>query len=407
MRYLSQLQSQKIFLGFVVILLFLSVPVTLLVVRTTTKTNSHASASTKLYFSPPSSTDTPLQKNNGDTIPLDLMVDPGNNSITNIKFQIQFDPTKLALVNPAAPLSLNDPSVLHIAEGPQVTENSLTATISIGSDPTKIITSPTKIGTITFRAIGNTDQSPTLISFQNLTQVLSAASADQTSENVLSTTEPAAVTIGVQDATPSATVSPVPTAVSTILSFNLLLHGVGNSGDNSNPNNYSLSNQNPLHPQRNFTVWISDSNNQQVTRATGSANFDPNTGGFTGSIDLGPSFPTGNYIIRVQTDRYLRKLVPGIQQIKTLTNNPIPDTSMAAGDVNGDNILDIRDYNALLDCGFGDVSPLPLLDPNATFNSKVCQAHSPAVNVDLDDDGIIDSLDYNLFLRELAVQNGD
>jgi hypothetical protein len=80
---------------------------------------------------------------------------------------------------------------------------------------------------------------------------------------------------------------------------------------------------------------------------------------------------------------------------------------LVTGDTNNDNVLNILDYNALLDCGYGELNPLPINDPNSTYNSKECQVHTPTEDVDLNDDGIINSTDYNLFLRELSVQNGD
>ena len=155
---------------------------------------------------------------------------------------------------------------------------------------------------------------------------------------------------------------------------------------------------------------ILDSNNQQVSISSSSSSLIYNSanGNFTDSIDLGPTFPTGNYSIKVKTDKYLWKLVPGIVNIKTLASNTVATTSLVAGDIKDDNILNILDYNILLDCGYGAINPLPLADPNSLYNSPSCVAHSDfRSNVDLDDNGIVNSADYNLFLRELSVQNGD
>ena len=78
-----------------------------------------------------------------------------------------------------------------------------------------------------------------------------------------------------------------------------------------------------------------------------------------------------------------------------------------AGDTNGDNALNILDYNAFLDCGYGVLNPLPINDANSYFNKKICQNHPPTENIDIEDNGLVNSYDYNLFLRELSVQNGD
>lgn len=80
---------------------------------------------------------------------------------------------------------------------------------------------------------------------------------------------------------------------------------------------------------------------------------------------------------------------------------------MIAGDINDDNQLDVEDYNILRDCGYGALNPLPISDPTSEYNSPTCQSHQFKNNADLNDDGIIDSHDFNLFIRELSVQAGD
>lgn len=203
-------------------------------------------------------------------------------------------------------------------------------------------------------------------------------------------------------------VTAAPTSAVTSLNLNILLHGIGSAGDNPNPNGNSLSNKNPLHPQRNITVTLIDSNNQEVASRTDSITFNTAGGNFTGLIDLGTSFNPGNYNLKIKTDKYLRKLVSGIINIKAMTNNDVPQTALVAGDVKDDNILNVLDYNILLDCGYGAINPLPLADPASVYNSSYCISHNEfRPNTDLDDNGIIDSSDYNLFLRELSVQNGD
>ncbi len=122
---------------------------------------------------------------------------------------------------------------------------------------------------------------------------------------------------------------------------------------------------------------------------------------------MGPDLRDGNYSVKVKTDRYLRKLVPGAQKIALLKDNSITQVALVAGDTNGDNLVNILDYNAFIDCGYGALNPLPLDDANSIFNKRVCQVHTPAINIDVNDNGIIDSTDYNLFLRELSVQSGD
>lgn len=327
------------------------------------------------------------------------MVDPGTNLVTFVKYQLTFDSTKVKLAND--PVTLNS-AVFSSVEGPVLTDNSIAQSVSIGSDPTKAIQKPTKIGTINFKAVGSTNNTPTTIMFSTLTQALSSGANDQAGQNVLSNTTPAAITIvGSGSAVPTFQ----PTIAGTAATFSLLLHGIGAAGDNPNPTGNSLSNKTPVHPQRDLQVQVLNTENEIVASVSAPVTFDSN-GKFVGQMSLG-SIPPGNYIFKVKTDRYLRKIVPGIQQIKANENNVMPDTQMVAGDTNGDNFLNVLDYNGLLDCGYGELNPLPNADANSKFNSQACKVHTPAVNIDINDTGIIDSSDYNLFLRELSVQNGD
>jgi hypothetical protein len=150
-----------------------------------------------------------------------------------------------------------------------------------------------------------------------------------------------------------------------------------------------------------------DTSNKLVASISGAINYDAQSGTFKGSVDLGSNIKEANYSLKVKTDRYLRKLIPGAQKIKPFEDNPITQVALVAGDTNGDNLVNILDYGAFLDCGYGSLNPLPIDDANSIFNKNVCQIHSPAENVDIDDNGIVDSTDYNLFLRELSVENGD
>ncbi len=408
--------NKKIFILTLIGIILMTIPLTVLLTLRKQETRSRANASTSLSFTPVSTISAPIQKNIGDTFSVDIMVDPGTSLVSFVKFQIKYDPTKIALENTNA-FVLNTIAFPIMIEGPITTSNTLAASVSIGSDPTKVIQTTTRLGTLNFKAVGATADTPTQITYTGITQTLSAGSNEQAGENTLSTTIPANIEIidtsyptitVIPTNTPSPTMTPYPNTTSTTLKFNILLHGVGSSGDNPNPQGSSLSNKNPLHPQRNIDITIMDGNNQPVSSLTGSIIYNTNQENFLGIVDLGQTFITGNYSIKIKSDGYLRKLVPDILRIETLKENSIPQTTLVAGDVKTDNILNVLDYNILLDCGYGAIDPLPLADPNAIYNSSDCKAHEPfRPNTDLEDNGIINSPDYNLFLRELSVQNGD
>ena len=402
------MERKKLYLLTLICILIISILITMKLNQQKQKTRSMAAnASTTLSFNPTSSSANPIQKNIGDLIPLDITINPGNNLVTFVKFQVKYDPTKItpAITYPFSPNTVAFPVTI---EGPISSTDTIAASVSIGSDPTKAIQKPTTLGTLNFKAIGKTGNTPTQITFTTLTQVLSAGPSEQASENVLSGTTPATITINDPSGTPSASTTPAPTGNSTTLKINLLLHGIGTAGDNPNPKNTNLSNKNPLHPQRDLSVTIIDSDNQPIGTQSGSIVYNAGQGNFTTELDLGPSFPTGNYSLKIKSDRYLRKQAAGIINIKNLKQNTAPQTALIAGDIKNDNTLNILDYNILLDCGYGAIEPLPIADPNSLFNSKYCKSHEPYIlNADLDDNGTVNSSDYNLFLRELSVQNGD
>lgn len=178
------------------------------------------------------------------------------------------------------------------------------------------------------------------------------------------------------------------------LSLDLLLHGIGNSGDNANPTANSLSNKNPLTKTRTTRVSLFDINNNMVSSGAGTITYSSASGSFTGTVKTTSPVPAGKYTIKVGTDFRLTRLVPGIQTIVVGQTNAIPAVHLVAGDANNDNRLDIRDYNTLLDC-YSDLSPALACNPEKKTAT------------DGNDDGDVNQFDYNLFLREISTQPGE
>lgn len=401
---MSKVLKKQVIVGAVLIAIFVSIPITVSFLSQRQEQQSHAAASTTLTFTPTSSTTTPIQAKVGDTINLDLFVNPGSNQVTFVKYQVTYDPTKVQLVS-SNPVNLNS-TIFTSVEGPVVTSGTIAQSVSIGSDPTKVITTNTKVGTLHFTAIGGTNGGTTPITFGTISEALSSGPNEQASQDVLSSTTPAVITISGGNA-PSPSPSPLPTVTGTALGFTVLLDGVGAAGDNPNPTGNSLSNKNPLHPQRKLSIQVFDTSNNLVASTSAPIAYNSTAGNFTGQAALPSSVTSGSYYVKIQADRYLRKLVPGIAQVTTNKLTQLPSVRLVSGDTNTDNVLNVLDYNALLDCGYGEINPSPIADQASLFNSQECQVHQPAQDVDLNDDGIVNSTDYNLFLRELSVQNGD
>jgi len=396
--------KKKVIIAGILFALLLSIPLTLSLVTQQQRTKSHASGgSTILSFTPDSSATNPIQTSVGSNVDLDLYVDPGNDMVTFIKYQVKYDPTKVQLVA-STPVDLNS-TIFTNVEGPVINSGTIAQAVSIGSDPTKVITKKTKVATLHFTAVGGTNGGTTTISFGTISQALSSGANEQASQNVLASTTPAVLSIS-GAGSPSPSQMPVPSITGTAINFSVLLDGVGSAGDNPNPEGNSLSNKNPLHPQRDLKVEVFNTSNQIVASSSAPITFSSDAGTFDGAVGL-PTVQSGEYSVKIQTNRYLRKLVPGIQQIVSGQVTKVTAVRLVSGDTNNDNVLNVLDYNALLDCGYGQLNPLPMNDSNSTFHATACQVHSPPEDVDLNDDGIINSTDYNLFLRELSVQNGD
>ncbi|MBI2031510.1 MAG: PKD domain-containing protein [Candidatus Levybacteria bacterium] len=202
---MSSLLSPKklILFGFIVILL-IAIPLTVYLVQKQQEIRGKAAPSTILSFVPES---TAIQV--GQTVSFDLMVDPGSNQVSFVKLGIIYDPAKLKVTtNGFVPNAIAFPTIL---QEPVYESGSISATLSVGADPTKVIQAITKIATVTFEALEQTDAGiPTRITFDSQTQVLSIASGDVFNENVLSTTKPASVAIT------AGTISPTPTLIPSV-----------------------------------------------------------------------------------------------------------------------------------------------------------------------------------------------
>lgn len=216
---------KKIFLlGFLAIIL-VTIPFSVYIAQQRQRTITKAAASTTLSFDPASST-VEVDK----TLTLGIILDPGKGTTANlvsfVKLSISYDSSKFATVTASLTPNPSSPNTLTtILEDPVYALGKATISLSIGADPTKVLTARTKIAILKLKALSITDaNNPSSITFDSdpNTQVLSIASSDQTNENVLlSTTQPANVIINPASSSPSpagvsvsATSTPTPTPVS-------------------------------------------------------------------------------------------------------------------------------------------------------------------------------------------------
>ncbi len=401
------------------VVILLVIPLTIILSRQTADTRTRATASTTLAITPAA---TFQQIIVGDSLPFTITINPGTNLVSVVNLDIIYDDTKF-IASPSS-FVLNTDAFPVTLSAVTVTPGHVRTTVSIGADTTKVIQASSVVGTLTLKAIGATAGTTTTeVSFSEETSVFSLGFDDEASENVLATIVPGLVSIGsgptpVISNTPtpspnltltptiSGTLSATPTPTSTTsakIALNLFLHGIGNSGDNVNPTASASSNKNP-RPNRNFSIFVYNDKDTLENQSLGTLQYNSSSGSYVGTIDLRENL-SGLYSIRVKTDSFLRKLVSTVPLRNNTTTTTLTAT-LVAGDVIADNALNILDYNIFVACAGGSSSDLPITNPQAPYNSAECSAHANRANADLNDDGLVNSRDLTLYLRELSVQVG-
>lgn len=188
--------------------------------------------------------------------------------------------------------------------------------------------------------------------------------------------------------------TPAPTgtaAASTRVSVKLALEGLGTTGDSIKPT--TAVNAAPIHTHRTVSVNVYGEDNTALLKREGTVVYDEAIGKFAGIVDLGTSLPGGTYMIKLKPDQFLEAQVEGNHTLSKGVTTVLPETRLVNGDVVGDNVLNILDYNVLLSC-YTDLQP-----------AAGCTGNNVVVFPDLTDDGFVNQFDYNLFLRELKAKS--
>lgn len=184
------------------------------------------------------------------------------------------------------------------------------------------------------------------------------------------------------------------TLTSTEFSITTFLHSLGNSGDTLNPDNSTFSNKDPDRTRLNVIINVYNSASQLILSKTGSVSYNEAKGAFMSVVDMGNTLATGDYIIKIKIDGYLTRRIAGIQRVTALTRITLPAVTLVAGDFDNNNTINVLDYNFLMGC-YSDI-----MDP------AFCDLRKSAI-ADISNDGEVNQLDYNLFIREIGVQRGD
>lgn len=211
-KFMAFFSPKKLILSGFIVILLVAIPLTLYLVQKQQEIRGRAVAATTLSLIP-STTTTSV----GQTINFDISLDPGGkNQVSFVKLVISYDSTKLA--TGGSGFVPNIKVLSSTLQDPVYGPDTITTTLSVGADPTKVIQTKATIASVTFQALAPTDPNmPTKITFGNQTQILSIAPSDQFNENVLSTTNPASVTITggavLPTLTPAMTITPTPISI--------------------------------------------------------------------------------------------------------------------------------------------------------------------------------------------------
>jgi hypothetical protein len=188
--------AKKLFAFAGLVLLIVGIVVTILLVQRQQELRSRAEKSTTISLAPAAQ-----PASFGDTVALDVVVNPGVNQVNFIKVQLDVTEQIWPFKNGTFEI---DPSLgWTVLEDPVFVEEtqSITFSIGVGPDPTKVIQDIQKIGTVTFEVLPEAVESSfeggeVKVAFTNETIVSSIGPTDGIDENVLSNTVPATINIG-------------------------------------------------------------------------------------------------------------------------------------------------------------------------------------------------------------------
>jgi len=319
----------------------------------------------------------PLNIIAGGTGKVDVNIDTSDNSATAVQLELSYDPNMLENVNIQPAQFFSSPVTLINKNNPTTGRFTYAFGASPGGQD-----SPAKglVATISFTA-KNVQASKSDLTLLPETIVTARGEA----HSVLKSSSGTQINL-VTDGNASS-------EATTKLSINALLHGIGTGGDNANPKASNSDGKNPLHPIRNLEVSIYNIQNQLVASPKGTITYNPTNGNFAGVIDVKENLISGTYLVRIKSPGYLTRFVPGNQIITSGQENILPSVSLVTGDINGDNVLNTLDYSLLQGC-YG------------TTNKNRCSNDTRQL-ADLNDDGSVNVIDLNIFLREFSIAHGD
>ncbi len=165
--------------------------VTVFLVDRVQNLRGRAEKSTTISLNPPTQEVAP-----GENATLDVVLNPGTNQVNFVKLQISYDSSTFSLDGDSY-FELDPASGMRLAKPLEIpTPGIMIVTLDVGSDPTKVIRTTQRIGTITLPVNSDAQAGGQNITIDtNQTQVRSIQSNDAFNENVLANVQNATISI--------------------------------------------------------------------------------------------------------------------------------------------------------------------------------------------------------------------
>jgi Mg-chelatase subunit ChlD len=175
----------------VLLLVLVGLPAAIFLSQNQADNRSRAAKTVILTFTPSSTQSSPINVPAGNTATLDLMLDPGTEAVSFLKTELSYDATKFQV--DSGGFQVNRDAFPQIIQGPVYSSGKVGFAISVGADGTKAIQAPVKVGTLTLKALNSSGTSE--VGFSAGTQALSISSSSTPTENVISNTVPAYLSV--------------------------------------------------------------------------------------------------------------------------------------------------------------------------------------------------------------------
>jgi len=182
-------------LGILALLVLIGIPLTIFFVKQQQELRGRAVASSDLSIE-----DAPTTIGIGEEFDVNIVVDPGENAISFVKFELNFDSAKLQPVK----ITHNKDKFPVVLDAENLASGSASISVAIGASVSSAIQTPETVATVRFKALAVGQSAIVFDRTGTDTQVLSVARTDEAGENVLSNTDEVSITV-VQNATQTPT----------------------------------------------------------------------------------------------------------------------------------------------------------------------------------------------------------